>query len=124
MERNGRSLQRTGRSPKEQMNTMMGNKWSIWLNDAFILGGIHTHAVFHLVSNLNLKRDPNAQFPFNVTQRELLGLCKFGYSGMEGELKAGTEYKRTDTQLADAATFKSYVEEMLSQESRVRRRAP
>jgi hypothetical protein len=106
------------------MNTMMGNKWSIWLNDAFILGGIHTHAVFHLVSNLNLKRDPNAQFPFNVTQRELLGLCKFGYSGMEGELKAGTEYKRTDTQLADAATFKSYVEEMLSQESRVRRRAP
>jgi len=112
------------KSPKEQMDTMMGNKWSIWLNDAFILGGIHTHAVFHLVSNLNLKGDSNAQFPFNVTQRELLGLCKFGYSGMEGELKAGTEYKCTDTQLADAATFKSYVEEMLSQESRVRRQAP
>ncbi len=114
----------TKKSPKEQMDTMMGNKWSIWLNDAFILGGIHSHAVFSLVSNVNLKGDLNAQFPFNVTQRELLGLCKFGYSGIAGDLKAGTQYKCTDTQLADAAMFKSYVEEMLSQETRVKRRAP
>jgi len=59
--------------------------------------------------------------PPGISQRELLGLCKFGYSGIEGDLKAGTEYKCTDTRLADAATFKSYVEEMLSQESRVAR---
>jgi hypothetical protein len=110
-------------SPKEQMDTMMGNKWSIWLNDAFILGGIHSHAVFHLVSDIgSLAGDPNAQFPFNVTQRELIGLLTFGYSG--SALIKGSEYTCTDTQLADAATFKSYVKEMLSRESRVGRRAP
>ncbi len=108
-------------SPYEQMNTMLGNKWSIWLNDAFILGGIHNHAAFHLVSNMNLKGDSNSkQFPFNVTQRELIGLCTFGYSGVVGDLKAGTEFKCTKAELADAATFKTYGEEMLWQENRAR----
>lgn len=113
------------KSPKEQMDIMMGNKWSIWLNDAFILGGIHSHSVFHLVSDINsLAGNPNdAQYPFKVTQRELIGLLKFGYSGSAPHLK-GTEYKCTNTQLADGATFKAYVDEMLSQESKLRKGAP
>jgi len=111
-------------STQQQMDQLMANKWSIWLNDSFILGGIHSHAVFHLISNIpDLQGNAaNAQFPFNVTQRELIGLLTFGYSSST-PLAKGSEYKCTQTQLADAATFKSYCEKMVSQENRVRQRA-
>ena len=109
----------SGQTQKD-MDKAMASKWSIWLNDSFILGGIHSHAVFHLVSNIpNLQGTPNAAFPFTVTQRELIGLLTFGYASSD-PLKKGTEYKCVQTQLADAATFRSYCEEMALQESRVR----
>lgn len=99
------------KSAKEQMDTLMGNKWSIWLNDAFVLGGIHAHARFHLVSEVSDYADARAQFPFNVTQRELIGLVTFGYSrGTPG--RKGAEYTCTNAVLADAATFKAYVTHM------------
>lgn len=111
-------------SAQQQMDAAMSKKWSIWLNDSFILGGIHSHAVFHLVSNISdlQGNTSNALFPFNVTQRELIGLLTFGYAGSAPLLK-GSEYTCTKTQLADAATFKSYCDEMVSRESLVRQQA-
>jgi len=99
------------KNTQQQMETMLGNRWSIWLNDAFILGGIHSHVPFSLVSDVSDYGDAKSDFAFNVTQRELIGLITFGYS--RGEPTAsGTGYKCTNTPLADGATFRAYVAQM------------
>ena len=111
------------KSPQEQMETMLGNMWSIWLNDAYILGGIHGHVEFDLVSKVDLKPNPNGAFPFNVTQRELIGLLMFGYS--TGRPPKPTTYRCTNQQLADSATFKTYVAHMEVREAEARaKKAP
>lgn len=94
----------------KQVDKFMDRRWSIWLNDAFILGGIHHHAAFQLISNADDLDyvDANNEFVFNVTQRELIGLITFGYSRGESTAQ-GTGYRCTDTRLADSATFKGYI---------------
>jgi len=99
------------KTAQEQMETMLGNRWSIWLNDSFILGGIHSHRPFCLVSEISSHGDATAKFVFNVTQRELIGLVRFGYSKSE-PTPLGTEYKCTKTLAADGATFRAYVDEI------------
>lgn len=106
------------KSTQQQMETMLGNMWSIWLNDAYILGGIHGHVEFDLVSKVDLKPNPAGDFPFNVTQRELIGLLTFGYStGLPPKL---TTYRCTNLQLADSATFKTYIAQMEMREAEAR----
>jgi hypothetical protein len=99
------------KSVQDQMESLLGKRWSIWLNDSFILGGIHSHVPFTLVSDISDYEDPNADFTFNVTQRELIGLITFGYE--RGDPTAGgAQYKCTNTVLADGATFRAYVDQM------------
>jgi hypothetical protein len=99
------------KTSQEQMETLLGSRWSIWLNDSFILGGIHSHRSFCLVSQISSHGDPAAKFVFNVTQRELIGLVRFGYS-KSAPTPLGTEYKCTKELAADGATFKAYVDEI------------
>ena len=106
------------KSTQQQMETMLGNMWSIWLNDAYILGGIHGHVEFDLVSKVDFKPNPAGDFPFNVTQRELFGLLMFGYSS--GQPPKPTTYRCTNPQLADSATFKTYVAQMEKREAEAR----
>ena len=97
-----------------EMDQKQGSKWSLWLNDCFILGGIHSHATFYLKSNPDALDylDKNNQFVFNVTQRELIGLITFGYSRSDRNDPRGLEYKCTEGGLADAATFRSYIDQV------------
>jgi hypothetical protein len=106
----------TPKGYNETMTKIQGKKWSIWLNDSFILGGIHSHADFYLVSNADAldHLDPGAEHVFTVTQRELIGLITFGYSQGQKDHPNGLQYKCTNARLADAATFKSYCDEVLS----------
>jgi len=98
----------------EEMGKKQGKKWSIWLNDSFILGGIHGRATFYLKSNPDSLDyvDPKNEFVFNVTQRELIGLTTFGYSRGAGNDPKGMAFNCTDTRLADSATFKLYVDQI------------
>lgn len=98
----------------DEMSKKQGQKWSIWLNDSFILGGIHSHITFYLRSNPDALDyvDPKNQHVFNVTQRELIGLTTFGYSRGTGTDPKGLAYTCTSTQLADAATFKAYADQV------------
>lgn len=96
---------------EEQMDMLLGGRWSIWLNDSFILGGIHGHRTFYLVSDISDYGNPDDDFTFNVTQRELIGLVTFGYSRGEPTAR-GAEYKCTNTVLADGASFRAYVDQM------------
>ena len=94
----------------DEMHKKQLKKWSIWLNDCFILGGIHSHATFYLKGNPDALdyADEKSEFVFNVTQRELIGLITFGYSRGNGHDPRGLEYKCANGLLADAARFKSY----------------
>ena len=106
-------------------------KWKIYHNDAFILGGIHSHAKFQLVA-VNAFEDwfkekfqdkellgfkgarqldfvtstkTDEKFPLRVTQREVIGLNTFGY---EGSGESATLFKCKYTAQADAATLYKY----------------
>ena len=83
------------------------NKWKIWHNDSFILGGIHSHGPFELVApncfeawfeekfgdiatlgfagarqlDFVTSEDADEAYPLRVTQREVIGLNEFGYVG-------------------------------------------
>lgn len=103
-------------------------KWRIWHNDAFILGGIHSHGNFQLVAvnafekwfkdkfdehifkgarqlDFITSKDPKEEYPLRVTQREVIGLNSFGYLG-SGDSTINFTCKKT--KLADAATLYKY----------------
>lgn len=98
------------------------NRWKIFLNDCFILGGVHSQGDFVLVGlneivdhssmvqkqgQLDYVKDPNAQYSLKVTQREVLGINSFGYSG--GNNEGGKRvFKCTIPQLANSARLSTY----------------
>lgn len=98
------------------------NRWKIFLNDCFILGGIHSGGAFVLVGldqivdhtsmvkkpgQLDYVKDPNGKYPLKVTQREVLALNNFGYSG--GDIVDGKRtFTCTSPDLASAARLRTY----------------
>ena len=63
-----------------QGNLLQMDKWARVVNDAWILGGVHRHALFRLASPRvmeNLWNQGGGYFV--VTAREILGLLNFGY---------------------------------------------
>ena len=113
-------------------------RWRIYLNDCFILGGIHSHGDFRLVGvnevltgddslvanpgnqpQLDYVKDPKAKYNLKVTQREVLGLNTFGYSN--GAVVNGVRiFKCTQPDAADGATLKSYREAVTQMEEALR----
>lgn len=105
------------------------NKWRIWHNDAFILGGIHSHGNFQLVAvnafekwfkdkfedklgfvgarqlDFVTSKDPKEKYPLRVTQREVIGLNTFGYAGSGS---GATSFVCKSIAEADAATLFKY----------------
>ncbi|MEL6397376.1 MAG: hypothetical protein AAFQ71_15480 [Planctomycetota bacterium] len=69
-------------------NLLHMDKWTLCMNDSWILGGVHRRANFRLVSNLTLANLWNAAGYFVVTAREIRGLLNFGY-----QLKQAGPYK-------------------------------
>ncbi len=109
------------------------NTWSIILNDSWILGGVHGHVNFELVSPVrgnvmdqNYTTDLSADRKFTVTGRELIGLKTFGYQQVYGPVEKISHDSRpadlpgtnillqcTNPQLADAATLTRYTNEVM-----------
>lgn len=56
---------------------------------------------------LDYVKDPNAQYSLKVTQREVLRLNSFGYSGGSNE-NGRRIFTCTNTQLADGARLNAY----------------
>lgn len=106
--------------------------WEIWHNDAFILGGIHSlsRKGFTLVSvnewEKNTKppadlcnkavagfnqldfADFTKEFPLRVTQREIIGIQKFGYSKIETGANVVYKLNPKEQQSAENATLFDY----------------
>ena len=105
--------------------------WSIFLNDSWILGGLHSHINFELVSvpsgetilNKDFKEGDPPDRIFRVTGRELIGLTSFGYAQVYGPVEKISDEIRPahspycnaliqclDRALASSATFTKYRE--------------
>lgn len=124
------------------VDTTKKNRWRIFLNDCFILGGIHSHGDFRLVGvnevltgtddpwksmvedpgnqpQLDYVKDPQAKYNLKVTQREVIGLNTFGYSG--GPVVNGVRtFTCTQPDAADAASLSSYREAVTQMEEALR----
>ncbi|WP_447873192.1 hypothetical protein [Serratia fonticola] len=88
-------------------NILMMDKWAAILNDAWVLGGVHRHADFHLMSLLAPENLWNYQFGYHiVTAREILGLQKFGYQRVVIGNKVIFKCKSISS--ADNADLRSY----------------
>lgn len=61
-------------------NILVMDKWAATVNDAWVLGGIHRYADFHLMSYLSPGNLWNYECAYHiVTAREILGLLSFSY---------------------------------------------
>ncbi|MGK0707033.1 hypothetical protein ACSFCW_27030 [Yokenella regensburgei] len=103
-------------------NILMMDKWAPILNDAWVLGGVHRHADFHLMSILAPENLWNYQSGYHiVTAREIIGLQNFGYQ----RVLIGNKiiFKCKDISSADNANLRSYSllmkKEMSQQESSI-----
>jgi hypothetical protein len=83
-------------------------KWTYLVNDAWVLGGVHSHKPFYIAS----ERSPENICAINsrrltVTARELTGLKSFGYN-IHFRQGLGEVAVCVDTDLADMASFETY----------------
>lgn len=115
----GGQLLITPAGANDVMGKKQGRKWSIALNDSFILGGIHGHKPFFLSATPDelddLDRvDENSTYTLSVTQREVIGLVKHGYARGANPGPEGITFTLPpeNARLADNATFASYLAEV------------
>jgi hypothetical protein len=90
--------------------------WDIYVNDCWILGGIHSHAVFYLatvmnfnsVYNLDQTKNSDSTRILYVTTREITGLNLFGYSRTAEKNPKGQKFECTQPNVATNASFMEY----------------
>jgi hypothetical protein len=109
----------TGRNPRTSASNKTGSvlneqDWWPLPNDAWLLGGIHGLAQFHLASGTNpaddLLWDASASRP-RVLGRELIGLFAFGYIRVrhDHEAKLGVVFGPNNKKAATESTFTKYL---------------
>jgi hypothetical protein len=82
--------------------------WSIPLNDAWLMGGIHHQLPFYLASPRIMANLADPQFGTTVTARELIGLTTFGYQ-RNPNTRLGEVLECENYGKARSATFAQYV---------------
>jgi len=103
--------------PGGRGNALKMDKWHPYMNDFWLLGGVHRHAPFRLVSTANPVNIWNFKEGYLVvTARELLGLKHFGYEPLPGTSTADIVFVPTDRNKANRATLQSY-NEMLTRKA-------
>jgi hypothetical protein len=90
-----------------QGNILVMDKWSPVMNDAWLLGGVHRHADFRLMSYLAPTNLWNDIHDYHIVMaREVIGLLGFGYKMIR--LQDGIIFKCLDYKRADNATLPDY----------------
>lgn len=86
---------------------MNSANWTLLVNDAWVLGGIHAHTEFQLASPRTGDNIYDAgQHRLTVTGREIVALVSYGYT--INRLPLGEVALCSDPQRADIATFADY----------------
>lgn len=87
---------------------MGGNKWNFTINDAWLLGGVHSHLPFYAASMLARINVYHTKYVLTITGRELLGLALYGYKQTSRHAALGHAFVCDDTKKADAASLVDY----------------
>jgi hypothetical protein len=92
-------------------SVMNSDNWTLLMNDAWVLGGVHSHTDFYLASR-RIPANIEAAVPYGitVTGRELLGLVTFGYEFVQGHPDLGEAARVANAAAANNATFDAYVQ--------------
>lgn len=88
-------------------SVLSADEWSVPMNDAWLLGGVHAYLDFYVASPRTAQNIVDPQFGATVTGRELLGLTTFGYT-IHPNTSLGEVYVCTDKGRAAGATFVAY----------------
>lgn len=109
-------IDQTTRQNFQQMNevdyggsVMNSNNWTMLMNDAWVLGGIHSHTPFYLASPRNQQNIAHQQYGITVTGRELLGLITFGYEIVQANPTLGEAARVLNANAANGASFDAYL---------------
>jgi hypothetical protein len=90
--------------------------WTPLMNDAWVLGGLHSTIDFYLASprtEKNLK-GTSSQHPMTVTAREIIGITHFGYQIIMGHPSLGEVARCASSDTAKGATFPGYAKALQS----------
>jgi hypothetical protein len=87
---------------------MGGGKWNFTVNDAWLLGGVHSRLPFYAASVISKDNMLDKKYCLSITGRELLGLALFGYKQVHNHKALGVAYICSDAAKASAATLVDY----------------
>lgn len=93
-------------------SVLYSGRWSMLMNDAWVLGGLHSGTPFYLASprtSQNLTGS-NPDFPMTVTARELIAITHFGYEIVSGHSSLGEVARLVDENAASRVTLEEYAE--------------
>lgn len=88
-------------------STLWSTYWSVPLNDAWLMGGIHARLPFYVASPRTKENVTDPTFGFTVTGRELIGLLRFGYE-LNPNTSLGEVFECKQPGRAASATFVDY----------------
>lgn len=91
-------------------SVLYSGRWSMLMNDAWVLGGLHSGTPFYLASprtSQNLT-GTNPDFPMTVTARELIAITQFGYEIVSGHSSLGEVAQLVDENAASRVTLEEY----------------
>jgi hypothetical protein len=87
---------------------MGGGKWSLTVNDAWLLGGVHSRLPFYAASTITKDNIFDKNYVLSITGRELLGLAAFGYREVHGHPDLGVVFVSGSAPMADGAALSLY----------------
>ncbi len=88
------------------------DKWTMLMNDAWLLGGLHSTNPIYLASGRTEAnvQGTNPEFPMTVTGRELIGITSHGYEIGAGHPSLGEVARPVDKDAARSASLITYAE--------------
>jgi len=89
---------------------LIGNKnWNMTINDAWLLGAVHSHLPFYPASAVSKANIFDSKFILSITGRELYGLALFGYRQVIPDYpELGSAFEVGDPGKATGADLVSY----------------
>jgi hypothetical protein len=90
-------------------SVMSIQNWTLLMNDAWVLGGVHWHMPFHLATPRDSQNIVSQQYGITVAGGELIGLFEFGYEIVQAHQTPGEVARGADANAANGASFDSYL---------------
>lgn len=93
-------------------SVLNSEKWTMLMNDAWLLAGLHSRNPFYLASGRTAEnvKGTNPDFPMTVTGRELIGITSSGYEVVAGHPALGEVARPINKDAAKNATLRTYAE--------------